>query len=126
MVQTDISQINAECAEWRQVLRNYRDEFQQNKKDLENICRSSLSKEQLQEVSHFHNQFHIQLINIHDLKQAIKAHERTLQLELSNGDNTSDAITAQHEALYEQFSTIEMTLLDLRTDFQNFCQQVGC
>ena len=125
MVQTDISQITAECSEWRQVLRNYRDEFQQNKKELESHCRSQLSRDQLHEVEHFHNQFHIQLINIHDLKQAIKAHERTLQYELSAQNAPSELTVNRHEQLYEQFSSMEMTLLDLRTEFQNFCSQVS-
>jgi hypothetical protein len=125
MVQTDISQITAECSEWRQVLRNYRDEFQQSKKDLADHCSSHLSKEQFLEVEHFHNQFHIQLINIHDLKQAIKNHERMLQLETSANNSPSEEIIARHEALYEQFSNMEMTLLDLRTEFQNFCSQVS-
>jgi hypothetical protein len=125
MVQTDISQITAECSEWRQVLRNYRDEFQQSKKDLETHCSSHLSREQFLEVEHFHNQFHIQLINIHDLKQAIKNHERLLQLELAANNTPSEETVSRHEALYEQFSGMEMTLLDLRTEFQNFCSQVS-
>ena len=125
MVQTDISQIAAESSEWRQVLRNYRDEFQQSKKELEKHCRSSLSKDQQHEVEHFQNQFHIQLINIHDLKQAIKDHERRIESEAKNGDSLSEDTLTRHEELYEQFSAMEMTLLDLRTDFQNFGAHVS-
>src|SRR6476620_12288342 len=99
MVQTDISQTAAECADWRQALRTYRDEFTQDKKDLEQHCRSALNKDQLHQVEHLHNQFHIQLINIHDLKQTIKAHERSLQLH----PNPPEPVLAQHEELYERF-----------------------
>src|SRR5215217_938950 len=74
MVQTDVSQLSAECQEWRQILRNYREEFHTSKKSLEEICRKNLKKDHLTDVEHFDNQFHIQLINIHDLKQFIKAH----------------------------------------------------
>lgn len=125
MVQTDISQVAAECADWRQVLRNYRDEFTQSKKELENHCRSHLSKDQLQEVEHFYNQFHIQLINIHDLKKEIKIHERRVQFELETQKGISEETLSRHEALYDEFSRMEMTLLDLRTEFQNFSQQAA-
>jgi phage shock protein A len=120
MVQTDISQTAAECAEWRQALRTYRDEFSHDKKELEQLCRTSLSKDHLHQVEHLHNQFHIQLINIHDLKQTIKAHERNLQLQTT----PSEELLAQHEELYDRFSSIETTLLDLRNEFTNFRRQV--
>jgi len=125
MVQTDISQLNAECAEWRQVLRNYRNEFTQSQKDLQSLCRSQLSKEQLQDVEHISNQFHIQLINIHDLKKEIKLHSQQLEQEQASKDGISEATLNRHEELYDQFSRMEMTLLDLRTEFQNFSQQVA-
>ena len=44
MVQTDISQLTAECDDWRQILRNYREEFQTSKKSLQEICRKSFQK----------------------------------------------------------------------------------
>jgi len=125
MVQTDISQNAAECADWRQALRTYRDEFSHDKKDLESLCRTTLSKDQLQQVEHFHNQFHIQLINIHDLKQTIKAHERELEHHNDTHENPSEALLAQHEALYDRFSAMEAMLLDLRNEFNRFRSQAG-
>lgn len=125
MVQTDISQIAAECTDWRQVLRNYRHEFTQSKKDLESLCRSRLSKDQLLYIEHFSNQFHIQLINIHDLKKDIKTHERQVQSETEEKENLSEETLNRHEALYDQFSRMEMTLLDLRTEFQQFSNQAA-
>lgn len=124
MVQTEISQIAAECAEWRQVLRNYRDEFHESQKELEALCKSRLSKDQQQQVEHFQNQFHIQLINIHDLKHAIKQHERKLEVENATG-NISESTLNDHEELYGAFSGMELTLMDLRTDFRDFCSQVS-
>jgi hypothetical protein len=126
MVQTDISQLSTECKDWRQILRNYRDEFQLSKKSLEEICRKGLSKDQLQEVEHFDNQFHIQLINIHDVKQFIKAHERKIELEASGGEATSEETYSEHEALLEQFLGLENTLQELRTEFQNFISATNC
>ena len=70
MVQVDISQLSGECNTWREKLRNYREEFSNDEARLRQVAGQPLSKEQLQDVEHLHNQFHIQLINIHDLKQA--------------------------------------------------------
>ena len=125
MVQTDISQLSAECTEWRQVLRNYRNEFTQSQKDLQSLCRSSLSRDQLLDVEHLSNQFHIQLINIHDLKKEIKLHSQQIELEQSGKDGISEQTINRHESLFDQFSRMESTLLDLRTEFQNFSQQVA-
>lgn len=124
MVQTDLSQLSAESKEWHQILRNYRDEFQDSKKSLEAICRKHLSKSQLQDVEHFHNQFHIQLINIHDLKHTIKGHER--QLAFNNGGDHSDELYARHEHLLDEFIGLENTLQELRSAFQNFTNNAAC
>ena len=124
MVQTDLSQLAAECQEWRQILRNYREEFQTCKKSLEEICRKTLSKGQLQEIEHFDNQFHIQLINIHDLKHSIKHHERKIATESEN--DAGDELYAHHETLLDQFLTQENTLQELRIEFQNFISSTNC
>jgi hypothetical protein len=126
MVQTDISQLSAECTEWRQILRNYRDELQESKKSLESICRKDLQKQSLQDVEHFDNQFHIQLINIHDLKQFIKAHERKIGIEASSGETIGEETYTEHEALLDQFISLESTLQELRNEFKNFISAVSC
>jgi hypothetical protein len=115
MVQTDVSQLIAECADWRQILRKYREELQDSKKALQPFCRNNLTKSQLQEIEHFDNQFHIQLINIHDLKQVIKMHEKSLQ-----GDDLADEVYARHEQLLDQFIMLEHTLQELRSQFLLF------
>ena len=123
MVQTDISQLSAECTDWRQFLRNYREEFHQCQKALQQSCRNSLSKDQLLEVDHFDNQFHIQLINIHDLKHLIKHHERTLQ---DQGDQITESTYAEHEHLLNEFLSLENTLQELRNEFNEFVNKTTC
>ena len=126
MVLSDVSQLTIECQEWRQILKNYREEFHDCKKALQEICRKSLSKDQLQEVEHFDNQFHIQLINIHDLKQSVKNHERKLEFETAKGREASEATFAYHEDLLDQFLMLENTLQKLREDFKNFINTTNC
>ncbi|MBD0332738.1 MAG: hypothetical protein ICV66_08785 [Chitinophagaceae bacterium] len=126
MVQTDISQLFAECTDWRQILRNYRDELHEFKKVLQDTCRQVLTKEQLHEVERFHNQFHIQLINIHDLKQNIKTHERQVELISAGGENNNESLYAHHEELLDHFLALENTLQELRSQFKNFISSLSC
>jgi hypothetical protein len=121
MVQVETSQLTAECEAWRQTLRQYREEFTQAKTKLQLAVTRSLSKDQLQDVEHLHNQFHIQLINIHDLKQAIKAHDRKIGYEQreQNGQLNEETV-ADHENLFNQFQSLEQTLQNVREEFTDF------
>jgi hypothetical protein len=121
MVQVETSQLAAECNSWRETLRKYRDEFTQDNIKLQHAASPSLSKDQLQEVEHLHNQFHIQLINIHDLKHFIKVHHRLIEFELkeSKGQVREETL-AIHEDLFDQFQNLDATLQDLRNEFDKF------
>ena len=125
MVQTDVSQLTTECNDWLQILRNYREEFQTAKKTLQEVCRKDLSKNQLFEVEHFDNQFHIQLINIHDLKHSIKTHEKRVEHESSRGDIAEENYTL-HEELLNEFLGLESTLQELRNEFKTFISATSC
>jgi chromosome segregation ATPase len=122
MVQVEISQLSGECTAWREKLRQFKEEFQQDETQLRQVAGQSLSKEQLQDVEHLHNQFHIQLINIHDLKQAIKAHERKMNFERETNGSVSEESLGQHEQLLEEFNALESTLGELRNEFSRFLQ----
>lgn len=121
MVQTDISQLSTECADWRQILRSYRDEFRDCEKALLEMCTKSLSKDHLTQVEHFQNQFDIQLKNIHDLKLIIKNHERRTHLETAG-----EELYAGHENLLSEFLSLESTLQELREEFKRFINNTSC
>jgi predicted nucleic acid-binding Zn-ribbon protein len=121
MVTTDTTQLNRECNSWRENLRSYRNELGQLRDQLTEMARHQNDKEVLTEVEHYHNQFYIQQINIHDLKQAIKTHDRKLQLESTLNENqlTTD-VFSEHEQLNQQFADLENTITELRQDFSHF------
>ena len=121
MVQVDISQLSRECNSWREQLRLYRDEFNQHEAQLRKVASQPLSKDQLRLVEHLHNQFHIQLINIHDLKQAIKIHDRKMNFEMTafNGLVNEESYN-RHEKLTEEYQSLKNTLQDLRNEFDQF------
>ena len=126
MVQVDITQLTTECNEWREQLRNYREQLNNDEIRLRQAAGKELSKQQLQDVEHLHNQFHIQLINIHDLKQAIKAHDRRMNFEKAafNGHVNEDSLN-RHESLHNEYRELLGTLGTLRGEFAGFLQQLA-
>lgn len=124
MVQVDISQLTRECSGWRENLRNYREEFTQDETKLRKVAGQPLNKEQLHDVEHLHNQFHIQLINIHDLKQTIKIHDRKMNFEMAafNGNANEDSLN-RHQELQEAYHSLVERLHGLRSEFSDFLER---
>ena len=121
MVTVDISQLSGECNTWRDSLRSCREDLNQLKKQLQQTAAQNLSKDQLHDVEHYHNQFHIQLINVHDLKQSIKSHDRRVQFETSaNSGQLAEDTIAEHERLFEEFQSLDSTIKNLREEFGDF------
>jgi len=126
MVTVDISQLSGECNTWRESLRSSRDNLNQFKKQLQQIANPQLSRNLLHDVEHYHNQFHIQLINVHDLKQSIKAHDRRVQFETAanHGQMTEDTL-AEHERLFEEYQSLDNTLRGLKEEFGDFLKRTS-
>jgi uncharacterized protein (DUF342 family) len=121
MVTVDISQLSGECNTWRDSLRSCRDDLNQLKKQLQQMAAQNLTRDQLHDVEHYHNQFHIQLINVHDLKQSIKSHDRRVQFETTaNGGLLTEDTIAEHERLFEEFQSLDSTIKNLREEFGDF------
>lgn len=123
MVQVDISQLSSQCNVWREKLRQHREELNADETKLRQVAGKPLSREQLKDVEHLHNQFHIQLINIHDLKQSIKAHDRKMNFEkVAFNGNVNEDSYSKHESLHTEFRLLEETLLDLKNEFKVFLE----
>jgi hypothetical protein len=96
------------------------------KKTTSTNCSQNLSKDQLHDVEHYHNQFHIQLINVHDLKQSIKAHDRRVQFETSaNSGQIAEDTIAEHEKLFEEYQSLDSTIKNLREEFGDFIHRTS-
>ena len=121
MVTTDVAQLAGECNAWRDTLRSRRNEFTHLKVRLQEVAGRQTQKDVLLEVEHLYNQFHIQLINIHDLKQNIKAHERKVMTEKTSPEGqVMDETLAEHENLYDSFQHLEQTLQEVSDEFKHF------
>lgn len=125
MVQVETSQLTGECNSWRENLRQLRDEFSKDKIKLQDAVNQPLSKDQLQQVEHLHNQFHIQLINIHDLKHAIKAHEHKMHHEMKVHGKLHTETLAEHENLLDRYQHLDSTLQELREEFDGFLSRTS-
>jgi len=107
-------------------MRNYREEFTQLRNQLRQIARKVTLKDQLTDVDHFENQFHIQLINIHDLKHSIRNHDlkATAEKTLNNGQ-VSDTTWAEHEQLLDDYQRLGHMLQELKAGFRNFIAKLN-
>ena len=121
MVTTEVAQLSKECNAWRETLRSFKDEFGRFKNRLQDLAGRQTQRDVLLEVEHLDNQFHIQLINIHDLKQSIKIHQRQIDAGMAaNNGTVSDEILAHHENLFDDYQQLENTLQELRQEFGHF------
>lgn len=125
MVQTDISQVSEECSQWIEQLHSYRDELNELNQKLQQTAARPLSKEDLTELEHFQNQFQIQLINVHDVKQEAKQLNKKVQYQLSTSNrNVSEETYHDYEKVADDYESLEHTLTELRDDFQRFVTHV--
>lgn len=118
---TEVGQLAGECTLWLDTLRSFRNKFQNHKIVLLDVAADQTQRDVLLEIEHLDNQFHIQLINIHDLKQAIKKHMQRIGLErVNNNGHLSDDVLARHEYLYDEYQRLDTTLHIISREFERF------
>lgn len=120
MNQESLSQLGQECQEIIDRLRDFREEFNRDEKSIQEAAGHSLSKERLVDLEHLHNQFDIQLKNIHDLRHSYQALQK--QITLLSDDNF---LMQKQQQLRDEFNTLEQTLVGLRSEFENFINKVS-
>jgi len=126
MVTTDISQLTAECNTWRQQMRAYREEITNLKNQLRQIALNVTRYEHLQDVEHYENQFHIQLINIHDLKHSIKVHDyKTMMARVDNDGQVNHTTMAEHKHLFAEYQRLQCLLDELKDRFRLFIAKLN-
>ncbi len=121
---TEVGQLAGECNLWLDTLRSFRNRFNNFKTILQDIVRDQTQRDILLEVEHLQNQFHIQLINIHDLKQSVKRHMARINYERSTQGHISDDVLARHEYLYDEYQHLETTLHIISREFERFTKYV--
>lgn len=104
----------ADCKQWLDNLRQHRETINHLRNELYTAAAGKTSKEFLLEVEHFHNQFHIQQINIHDLKHTIKHHIHEAERHPNFGHRIP------HHNIEEQYTILIADIDKLADDFHLF------
>src|SRR5690606_35604897 len=106
-----------ECTTWVNTLRIKRTEFTSLREKLQKLSTNLQDKETLKDLEHLQNQFYIQLINIHDLKHAIKDHEQIGNWEKKQKGQLTDATVSAHEDIAMQYDQLMETLDHVQEEF---------
>jgi hypothetical protein len=111
---TDHQALLAECHQWLSNLRHYREELNQLRNRLYSAAAGKTDSAFCKEVEHYHNQFHIHSINIHDLKHTIKHHIH----EANHHPNFGHKVP--HHQIELQYQAELKAIDQLKSDFENF------
>lgn len=114
LTETQPQQLLDEAKKWIDHLVTYVEGINELKIKFYKWAAGKSDRDELMQIEHFHNQFHIQLINLHDLKHAIRHHTKEVNL----GIDTDH--TGQHQQLEEQYNFLVNDLDNLKAEFTTF------
>ena len=114
LTETQPQQLLDEAKKWVDHLVTYVEGINESKTKFYKWAAGKSNRDELMQIEHFHNQFHIQLINLHDLKHAIRHHMKEVKL------GTDADHTAQHQQLEDQYNFLVNDLDNLKAEFTTF------
>jgi hypothetical protein len=123
MVLEEISHLIEDCNVKREVLTNHREKINTFQKELLKHAAQSLPRNDLTDLEHYQNQFHIQLINIHDLKHELKLYQQRLKVESHLHDGVTNETISKHDELISHYNTLENLLRTLENEFMAFVKK---
>ena len=80
LIETQHQQLLDEAKKWNDHLRTYVDSINELKNKFYKWAAGKYDRDVLVQIERFHNQFHIQQINLHDLKHSIRLHMQECKL----------------------------------------------
>ncbi len=120
MVLEEISHLIEDCNSKREELSKFREAINDSQKTLLGVASKRLNKDDLEDLEHYQNQFHIQLINIHDMRHELKVCQHRLKVEGHLENGTSEETMEQFNQLSREYESLESALTQLRLDFDDF------
>lgn len=114
LTETKHQQLLDEAKKWIDDLVNYVTDITEFKNRFYKWAAGKTGQDLLLQIEHYHNQFHIQLINLHDLKHAIRHHMQEVKF------NPDSDHAARHQVLEEQYDFLINDLEQLKKDFTKF------
>lgn len=120
MIQVETSVISDNCLAWKERLNSYRAKLAECQSILQEAARKQLTREELLQVEQLHNQLHVQQVNIHDLKHAIRSHFKKTDHEFQRREgHLKDDTMAEHTELLNRYRALEERLRELQSRFVN-------
>ena len=114
LIETQQQQLLDEAKKWKDHLRTYVDNINELKNKFYKWAAGKSDRDVLVQIERYHNQFHIQQINLHDLKHSIRLHMQECKL------NPDADHAAKHQQLEEQYDFLINNLDDLKAEFKEF------
>ena len=114
LVETQQQQLLDEAKEWISALITYIANINELKNKLYKWVPGKSDHDDLVQIERYHNQFHIQQINLHDLKHSLRLHMQECKLS-PDADHV-----AKHQQLEEQYDFLVNDLDQLKADFIAF------
>jgi hypothetical protein len=107
-------QLVDEATEWISHLRSYISDINEMKNKLYTWAAHKSNYDVLVQIEHYHNQFHIQLINLHDLKHSIRLYMNECKL------HPDANLSEKQRELEDQYNFLVKDLDQLKSDFTSF------
>ena len=125
MQTTSIKKIDSGHNEWKNALGFYKDELNIFKNRLTEVTAKNTTREIMQMVEHFQNQFLIQGENIDILKHDINEHLHHMveEAQLKAGHVNKEEIPI-HFLLKDRFENEQKVFTDLKQEFEQFLGKV--
>src|SRR5450432_505077 len=114
LIETQHQQLLDEAKKWKDHIRTYVDSINELKNKFYKWAAGKSDRDVLIQIERYHNQFHIQQINLHDLKHSIRLHMQECKL------NPDADHVEKHKQLAEQFDFLINDLDHLKASFTAF------
>jgi len=114
LTETQHQELLHEAKKWKEHLKTYVDHINELKNNFYKWAAGKYDRDVLMQIERYHNQFHIQQINLHDLKHSIRLHMREFKLS-PDADHFG-----KHHQLEEQYDFLINDLDHLKADFIAF------
>lgn len=103
-----------ECMEWELGLNAWKEKLNELRDELYAFAAGKVDSETKIGIEHFHNQFHIQQINIHDL-----IHEISTLIKQAN-EHPEFRFKDEHHELKNKFNALIKSLQGIEAEFKSF------
>jgi hypothetical protein len=114
LTETQHQQLLDEAKKWIDHLASYVEDINESKNKFYKWAAGKSDHDTLVQIEHYHNQFHIQLINLHDIKHEIRLHMKSVNLH-PDADHS-----LEHQKLEEEYEFLVHDLDKLKADFAAF------